>query len=430
MSDKTTDLQKQIVRLKKQNAQIIKKYNRLVKTYSASKRGFKRLFKKYLIIKRNAAIMRRYANKKILSIFEKYKGDTYEIVFDRKRNLVKISADFLKEIEMEQLEFAQSFYIDVLFNNFLPALDTTKAVVTVEGFQFPILIKQNTFDDIDIHPYVHFKFSGKIKYLPRKKDFFYFLHAENITSDVELQYFQKTDHLIKSLSISNFNLMKAKKTIEVQRIMVMSLTTSLIEEYNQETSEHINKIKEITEMLTIQLEKDGLLKVDVEGYDSHDYISDIVYTSVLHDIGKMGIPNNILGKSSNLTEQEREIIKQHSVIGASYIHRIIEYFKNHEHYSTYINFLTIPYNICLYHHERWDGKGYPEKLKGEEIPFPARIIALSDTYDAIRANRSYDRPRTHETAVFEIKKGKGTQFDPEIVESFLKIEKEIKKIPY
>ncbi len=90
----------------------------------------------------------------------------------------------------------------------------------------------------------------------------------------------------------------------------------------------------------------------------------------------------------------------------------------------------IPYSICLYHHERWDGKGYPRGLKGSEIPLPARIVAIADSYDAMRASRPYNIPLSHKEAVNEIRRCSGTQFDPALVKVFLNIEKRLESIEY
>ena len=223
--------------------------------------------------------------------------------------------------------------------------------------------------------------------------------------------------------------MKAKKSIEMHKVMVISLTCSLIEEYNKETSMHLEKIKTLTGYLTLECERMGL--INIEGYDKDEFVKDITYTSVLHDIGKMGIPNEILSKDEALTEEERNIIRSHTQIGANYIRKIIDSFKEDPSFSLYINFLKIPYNICLYHHERWDGRGYPSGLKEKFIPIEARIVAIADTYDAIRAHRIYSHSkRSHQEVVDIIKNESGKQFDPKIVEAFLNISDKFEQVEY
>lgn len=126
---------------------------------------------------------------------------------------------------------------------------------------------------------------------------------------------------------------------------------------------------------------------------------------VLHDIGKIGIPDAIINKEGKLTDDEFQIIKSHPVIGAEVLENIDE----------------IP-NISIgarFHHERYDGRGYPEHKAGEDIPIQARIIGISDAYDAMTSKRSYRDPLPQEVVRSEIEKGKGTQFDPACAEIML-----------
>jgi putative nucleotidyltransferase with HDIG domain len=132
--------------------------------------------------------------------------------------------------------------------------------------------------------------------------------------------------------------------------------------------------------------------------------------ALLHDIGKIGIPDAILRKPGALTEGEWEIMKTHVTIGYEMLQPI--------------EFLRPALPIVRSHHERWDGKGYPMGLQGEEIPLPARIFAICDTYDAITSDRPYRKGKSHEEAIAEIAAHSGTQFDPAIVVAFLSIPQE------
>jgi HD-GYP domain-containing protein (c-di-GMP phosphodiesterase class II) len=145
---------------------------------------------------------------------------------------------------------------------------------------------------------------------------------------------------------------------------------------------------------------------------------------LLHDIGKIGIPENILMKEGKLTSNEYMIVKEHPVIGNGIIEHISDFAENGV------------LDIVLYHHERYDGKGYPSGLVGKNIPLAARIIAIADTFDAMTTKRVYRNEIDLETTLKEIKKSRGTQFDPDIADVFLgffknendkiKIEKQIK----
>lgn len=139
-----------------------------------------------------------------------------------------------------------------------------------------------------------------------------------------------------------------------------------------------------------------------------NYIEDIKDACQLHDLGKIGVHDNILGKPSALTQEEFEEIKQHSQKGA----QILEPLK----------FLDNVINIVKHHHERWDGKGYPDGLKGEGIPIGARIMSVADSYDAMVSARPYRKVGLSvNEAIQEIKKNAAIQFDPQVVEAFLKV---------
>lgn len=128
------------------------------------------------------------------------------------------------------------------------------------------------------------------------------------------------------------------------------------------------------------------------------------YACLLHDVGKVSIPDHILTKPSSLTEKEYQIIQTHPVVGVNAI-RHIDGLQNHV-------------SVVLHHHERWDGKGYPDGLKGEQIPLLARITAIADAFDAMTTKRSYREAMTVEEAYERILQGQGTQFDPMIVQVF------------
>ncbi len=142
------------------------------------------------------------------------------------------------------------------------------------------------------------------------------------------------------------------------------------------------------------------------GYDEEKQ-EDVYFAGMLHDIGKIGIPNEIINKTGKLTDEEYEIIKTHPSIGGDILSNISE----------------IP-NIAIgarWHHERYDGKGYPDGLKGKDIPELARVIGVADAYDAMTSKRSYRDVLSQEIVRLEIKKGKGTQFDPVFAEIMLEM---------
>lgn len=138
-----------------------------------------------------------------------------------------------------------------------------------------------------------------------------------------------------------------------------------------------------------------------------EFTGDVEIAGLLHDIGKIGVPEDILCKPGKLTEDEYNIIQMHPEKGK----KILNGIKKLSDAAYWLNS----------HHERWDGLGYPQKLKGEEIPIAARILAIADTYDAMTSDRSYRKGLPHTTALEEIQRCSGAQFDPNVVEAFLRI---------
>ncbi len=141
----------------------------------------------------------------------------------------------------------------------------------------------------------------------------------------------------------------------------------------------------------------------------------------MHDIGKVGIPDAILLKPAKLTDEEFIIMKTHAELGAKALQYAVDSLG-------FDSFLNIAKEIAEYHHERWDGSGYPMGLNGNDIPLSARLMALADVYDALISRRVYKEPFTHDHAVSLIKKESGKHFDPDIVNAFLENESEFVKI--
>jgi len=152
-----------------------------------------------------------------------------------------------------------------------------------------------------------------------------------------------------------------------------------------------------------------------------EFLELISVSSALHDIGKVGIEDAILLKPGRLSAEERAQIEKHSAIGGQCLLEI-------ERHLGGSNFLQMAREIAWHHHERWDGTGYPRGLAGEAIPLAARIVAIADVYDALASRRTYKEPLPHRECVALISEGTGTQFDPDLVEAFLKIEDSFRRI--
>lgn len=153
---------------------------------------------------------------------------------------------------------------------------------------------------------------------------------------------------------------------------------------------------------------------------TEDYLKKTIKAAPLHDIGKIGIDDSVLRKKSSLDGGERDYMEKHATMGAETFKKIRMKFKENE-------FLEIAEQMALYHHERWDGKGYPCGRAGEEIPLCARIMSVVDVYDALTSKRPYKEPFSHEKSMALIVEGRGTQFDPDLVDCFVKYSALIKE---
>ncbi|MBO4501599.1 MAG: HD domain-containing protein [Clostridia bacterium] len=198
---------------------------------------------------------------------------------------------------------------------------------------------------------------------------------------------------------------QSQRVEKIQRSIISSLA-AVVEERDESTGNHILRTEDYVERLLRKMRAGGF-----EGL-TKDYCNNVVLAAPMHDIGKIKISDTILNKPGRLTPEEYEIIKMHSVFGGDIIRRTISEIEEKE-------YCEIAYNIARHHHERYDGTGYPDGLKGEAIPLEARIMALADVYDALVSERVYKKAFPKEEAVRIIREGAGTQFDPRLVPLFL-----------
>jgi len=189
------------------------------------------------------------------------------------------------------------------------------------------------------------------------------------------------------------------------------------------TAQHLKRITLFTTLLTKEMQRVGKFCKTLTPH----FRKDIILGSMLHDVGKIVVPNEILNKPGKLTDEEYAVMKQHTIKAGELIGKICHNLQQKEGEQCY---LTTAQQIALYHHERYDGKGYPAGLSGEGIPLAARIVGLVDTYDAIRSKRSYKETKTHQDAVQEILKERGKQFDADIVDAFMRIEKQFEGVQF
>ena len=196
--------------------------------------------------------------------------------------------------------------------------------------------------------------------------------------------------------------------------MMISILSQIVEFRNSESGNHVLHINIITGMLLERL----MQKTDQYHLQWSDQFL-ITTASALHDIGQIGIDEKILNKPGKLTKEEFEIMKTHTLIGASML-KSIEMYQNEK-------LLQVAYQICRWHHERYDGKGYPDGLKGEEIPISAQVVAIADVYDALVGKRVYKKAFSHETAIHMILNGECGAFNPLLLECLTDIQNRLKE---
>jgi response regulator RpfG family c-di-GMP phosphodiesterase len=224
------------------------------------------------------------------------------------------------------------------------------------------------------------------------------------------QMAELTNHMISCLSA------RTEELERTQDAAILSLVT-LAGARDSETGMHIRRTQHYVRVLAEQLMSHPRFTRQLDTAT----ISNLFKTAPLHDIGKVGIPDRILQKPGKLTAEEFGVMKQHTLLGSAALAEA-------EQQLGTTSFLRLAREIALNHHERWDGNGYPNGLRGSEIPISARLMALADVYDAVRSKRCYKPARSHEEAKAVILHGRGTQFDPNVVDAFLATEPEFRAI--
>jgi putative two-component system response regulator len=229
-----------------------------------------------------------------------------------------------------------------------------------------------------------------------------------------LEVYRSKAKLEDIINTQTAQIQEKNRELEAFNDRLTEVMSSIVEFRNLESSSHIKKIKGMSRMIA-----ETITKIYPDDYNiTPEQVDVIASASALHDIGMIAIPDSVLLKPGKLTPDEFEVVKSHTTLGCEIL-RQIEELQSPE-------YIKISYNICRYHHERFDGRGYPDGLKGEEIPIQARIIGVADAYDAMTSNRSYRKYLPQNVVREEIEKGRGTQFDPAIAEIMLEIIKEDK----
>jgi PAS domain S-box-containing protein len=199
-----------------------------------------------------------------------------------------------------------------------------------------------------------------------------------------------------------------QKNLEKAKNATILGLAKLAESRDDSTGRHLERVREYVRLIAQTIAR---LPAYAD-YITPAYIEDIYLSSILHDIGKVSIPDAILLKPGRLTPAEYEIVKLHTIVGGNALTEVDTQLQER-------SFLKLGKEIAYYHHESWDGSGYPEGMQGESIPLSARIVALADVYDALTTSRVYKEAYSHHKAIDIILREKGKKFDPDIADAFL-----------
>ena len=300
--------------------------------------------------------------------------DVLSVVLRRYGHIVKTFTEPLSAIE----ELRKNTYDILLVNYLMTPVKGDKIVETVREFNKEIYIILMSIHK-DLAPSIEVMQQLDIQAYYEKSNRF-----DNLIMLIQggIKYIEQIN------KIKNMNLQLEHYLVDFAKILLQTVGAK-----DHYTEEHSRRVTLLADFFAKNLKLDN------------KQISDLQVAAAFHDIGKIGIPDNILLKTTRLTDEEYQIIKTHPVIAAN-IFSVSDIYQD-------------IYPIMYYHHERYDGNGYPKGIKGKKIPFLARILSICDSFDAIVSKRTYKEGASIEFALSEIQKGAGTQFDPELAPKFI-----------
>lgn len=236
--------------------------------------------------------------------------------------------------------------------------------------------------------------------------------AEEVRSRVanHLKIHALQEELVESNKLLNKRVQEQVKQIADTQMETIFSIAKLAQSRDDDTGTHLERVQNFCAILARELCDNSVYSSQI----NEEFIKDIMHASPLHDIGKVGISDTILLKPGKLTFEEFEIMKTHTTIGAETLVEVDKKFGDN-------HFIQMGIVIARSHHERWDGNGYPDKLTGFDIPLAARIMSIADVYDALKSKRAYKEAFAQEKCVAIINEGKGTQFDPVLVNAFNRV---------
>lgn len=318
------------------------------------------------------------------------------------------------EEAIEKLDALEDGISIVLLDLQMPKLDGFGVLATMRerGWleRIPVLVitgEQSTIVEsecfkLGVSDFIHKPFEPSLVRMRVKNIVDLFTYKKSLEDKVEIQ----TKTLREQYKLLKEQATKLKET----NVRIIDILGMVVEFRNLESGEHINRVKGFTEILAKQF----MVDFPEYGLDEHT-IEMIVSSSSLHDVGKIAIPDNILLKPGRLTNEEFECMKSHTTKGCDVLNSIEGIWDDEYH--------KYAYDICRHHHERYDGRGYPDGLKGDDIPISAQLVSLADVYDALVSERCYKKAFPKDKAAEMIIGGECGVFSPKILTSFGKVTK-------
>ena len=335
------------------------------------------------------------------------------LIVDDDMAVTVIMQQMLKSVGYDVVSLNESRHSVMMAKEYCPDLILLDVDMPhLNGFEVCVLLKQNK--DLENIPVLFLSglnatkeklegFSvGGVDYIT--KPFQYEEVFARVKSHLHLRTLQHTLEYQKLVEE------KIRSLSEAQSATIFAMA-KLAESRDEDTGGHLNRVREYCRLLAEALKESP-------AYSPHitpELIDCIQHAAPLHDIGKVAIPDSILLKPDRLTPEEFEVMKTHSSIGAENMQVVYNNYPENA-------FVGMGIEIALYHHERWDGTGYPDGLVGLNIPLSARIMAIADVYDALRSDRCYRKGFSHEETMEIMREGDGSHFDPEIMKYFFELE--------
>ena len=325
---------------------------------------------------------------------------------------------FIKNRFFDTLELAKDFALDSIDNGIV-VLDNTNSMLYANNTAkdiFPELKKGHNKQTVD---YLYGLVYSKENYLKNQRVYssrIQVIYSDNIVAGkmIVMEDITETYNYTRNLEKEVANQTDQLKYIQTNIITSMA---GMIEARDGVTGHHVKRTSAYVKIVAKELRKEGQFPDEL----TDEALSNIIQAAPLHDIGKVAIPDAILCKPGKLTDEEFDVIKTHPTIGANMIEEILREVEHDD-------YLKVARDVANYHHEKWNGTGYPCGLAGNDIPLPARIMAITDVFEALISERPYKKSFSYEKAIEIIKEGSGQHFDPIIVTAFLNVIEEIKSV--